>query len=632
MTEEALTDLQAVRFARGIRGNRSAVAAVHDRIAAQAGPDIADFKTVALGISDPVAALAAALMQASNAKPPWHKAFLSELAEMRLIDLKDELAAGAPAEAVMELVLQSGDDAPFEPQGFDATVAGTMDAASLIGAQNQAARRLCLIEVETAPGNKMQGTGFLIGPHTVLTNWHVMDHVIDPKSGTAVAGSADRISIRFETLSNNQGRTCRVAEDWLVAYSPFARTPLDRRPRTVSPDGTELDYCAIRVLGAPGRERGWYDLAKTGQLNRDTDLFCVFQHPAAFPQRVAFGTANRDEKNDDYLHHWAWTTGGSSGALCLDHSLTPIAIHHAAVNKKGKKDGMGAADPRYDQVKVLRLTKEPKGVIGRAGTLAKLRMMAAGKDRPILLVSGKELGGKSFTKDLLKEILNDGSGRAIELSATALPASVPKLARMILEKAGLPEDRITAALKRTAQETTANATVADIAKNIWQGLLQLATASNVQPFTFWLVIDELERVKLPKIKSRDLLTKLYQDLAQYNKENEPSVLCVVLIGLEGTLESVDPMLISIDPLPDPQHLVEAEVEDCLAGVMVEAGVMPMLGEPRRHRDLILGASRALVANGAKADADGNRIHTPLSALSALVSTIYLGAVETWKKV
>jgi hypothetical protein len=634
MIGDGLTDKQADCLARGIKGSRLAVAAIYDRIAGLTGRDLPDFKTVALGLHDPVAAFTEALKKAAAAEPSWHRDFLAELAVQGMVDLTSALAEGSTPDAPIRLLPQNGDGSRLELQAFDAAMTETIGVGDFLGALNLAARRLCLIKA----GAK-QGTGFLIGPHTVLTNWHVMADLIDPATGKARDGSDRQISMSFETLADNQGRKCLVPKDWLVGFSPLAPQPGDPVPAPISPDGTHLDYCAIRVLGAPGRERGWYDISQTGQLDRSTDAFFVFQHPAKAAQRAGFATDAKLDTDADFLRHRVWTASGSSGGLCLDHRLTPIGLHHAAINSKTETDdqgrpildhnravrldaihkakpGLGEPDPLYDRV--WRLEDASLAVIGRATTQAKLRMMAAGLDPPILIVQGGRLSGKSFTKQLLRGSIPAGSCKIIFMSAADLPADVADLARFILSEVGKSNIEIDALLQRQAAETTAPAAVADLAKIVSTALLQIADAGSQQPFTIWLVIDQLDDIAMPGIGSRTLLDQLYND-ADLRR-----VLRVVLIGLKGSLLSVSPVHISNEQLPDPGDVQEAEVEDCLAGLMVSYGMMPPIGETRRHTTLILGATRELQPQ--------DRQSTKLAVLSELLTKVYMTAVEKWQQV
>jgi hypothetical protein len=590
----------------------------------RAGQDLPDFKTVALGIDDPVEAFTRALLAAAGGAVPWHHILLAELVAQGLIDPAVLVQGSAPS--AVTLMPQNGDGTWLEPQAFTPAMMGVLPVADLLAAINLAARRLCLIK---AGGN--QGTGFLIGPHTVLTNWHVMSGLIDSETGKARPGTDRDIQISFETLADNQGRPCQAAEDWLAGFSPLAKAGAPLPP---SPDGTFLDYCAIRLVGAPGRERGWYDLAQTGVLNDRTDAFFVFQHPAGVAQRAGVARDTVPEA-EDFLQHQVWTASGSSGGLCLDHALRPVALHHGAVfdapDANGRKKllhnravrlasihrarpDLGAPDPKLDRV--ARLSDGSAAVLGRGATQATLRRMAVDASKPILVVRGDRQSGKSFTTLLLRESFPFGSMRIIRLSAEDLKAEAADLARLILERAGKDLAEIDAGFRNLASLTTGPATVADVFVTMKTMLLGIASASPVQPYVLWLVIDQLDQVPLPGIGARSLLEKIYNDAALL------AVMRVVLIGLTDVLTSVDPQTILTDRLDDPNLLKREEVEECLSGLMVAAGVVPASGEARRHAEIVLGATDALDP--------GARQSTRLAALSGLLAGVYIKAVDRWR--
>ncbi len=625
MTGATLSAAQAESLARGITGHRLAVAAVYDEIARRAGPDQRDFKTVALGIDDPVEAFRQALLSAAGATSPWLHAFLAGLASLGMIDLDAAMKEGSTAENPILILPQNGDATVTEAQAMSEATSGTLKMADLLHAFNLAARRLCLIRAGTK-----QGTGFLIGPNTVLTNWHVMADLIDA-AGKAKPGSSKDITISFETLADNQGRTCLAAEDWMVAFSP-----MQKDAAVAEPAADCLDFCAVRLMRAPGRERGWYDLSQTGQLDDKKDAFFVFHHPGAWPQRAGFAPNAGLDTDERFLRHMVGTASGSSGGLCLDNRLRPIGLHHAAIwhaiekDEKGKPKllynravqlsainaahpTLGAADPKYDRIS--RLSDGSQAVIGRDSTQATLRMMAAGLDPKILVIRGNRLSGKSFSTALLRDSIPIDSRRIVPLSAGELPAEATDVAKLILRRVGVPEVDIEVALTAVASLTTASASVADIFAILKKMLLSVAGANPAQPLTLWLVIDELDHAELPKIGARTLLDQIYND-AELLK-----VMRVVLIGLTQTLTSVDPRIIATEQLTDPRRLQAEDVEECLAGLMIASGLVPNVGETRRHAALILGATDALDAQGGQS--------SPLAVLSGLISSVYMKAVLQW---
>lgn len=625
MTEQPLTPAQAQALAQGITGTRLAVAAVFDEIVQRMGRELRDFKTVALGMSDPRKAFAAALVETGKTDPPWHRLFLAELAARGMIDLGQASDALDPVAGVPSILPESLNEQAWDTAKFK-TISGALRMADLLGAFSLAARRLCLITIEgKTPPTK--GTGFLVGPQTVLTNFHVMQELVD-EQGKALAGSAGRISCRFETLTEITGRSYPAAEDWLIDFSPVELNPIANAAR--DPGQKRLDYCAIRLKGAPGRERGFYDLSRTGELENDADAFFVFQHPYGVPQRAGFAT---DTKRDgDFLWHNVWTSPGSSGGLCLDNRLRPIAMHQGSVSgidpaapgsfdptkvairlasiREAAKD-LVWADPKHDRIS--QLSDGSAAVIGRDSTQSTLRLMAEGKGTHILVIQGVEQSGKTFSTRLLRDSVPGEQGIIITLTAGRLPPDARDLARTILRQAGQTEADVQEILAPLATLTTSAATVAEVFVVLKRALLAIAGPARPPDRLIWLVIDDLEKVKLPQIGSRALLDHIYAD-----GELE-AILRIVLIGLQDTLVNVEPAKISTEMLADPGKVDPKEVEDCLGRLLNEAGKVTSAEWA--------GLQARMVAFSASELKNWSRNSSALARMSGFVARVYMKAIR-----
>jgi hypothetical protein len=623
MTEAALTPEQAQALARGIKGNRLAVAAVYDEIAARVGRDLPDFKTVALGLHDSRAAFEAALLSTGTGAVPWHRVLLSELAAQGLIDLPDEPGGAA---ASVSILPENANGTAIDVAKFTAMMSQALRTADLMYAFSLAARRLCLIKVEDGP-SKSQGTGFLVGPQTVLTNYHVVADLIDTVTGKARDGSAAKISCKFETLTETMGRSYAVVEDWLIDFSPVDLNP--GPPGAPPPAKKHLDYCAIRLHGAPGRERGWYDLSSTGALDAETDAFFVFQHPHGVPQRAAVATNTIPE--DDFLRHNAWTAPGSSGGLCLDNRFRPIAMHQGsqtdgdagAVPSPNRKRAIRLAaireaakdivqpNPKYD--KITALSDGSAAVIGRDATQSTLRMMAEGGGTHILVIRGEPQSGKSFSSPLLRDSIPGDQRIIITLTAGELPADARDLAKQILRQAGMAEADVKRTLAPQATLTTSAATVAEVFALLKRALLDIAGAGTTQGKLMWLLIDDLDKVNLPQIGSRTLLDHIYSD------PELTAIMRIVLIGLSDVLLNVKAGTIATEVLPTPEQVEPREIEDCLGRLLTDSGKATSAENASLQARIIVGAAEELKK--------WNPDRSPLSLMSGFVSGVYMKAIK-----
>ncbi|MBW4629277.1 MAG: serine protease [Brasilonema octagenarum HA4186-MV1] len=196
--------------------------------------------------------------------------------------------------------------------------------------------QVCRLEITNNNNKKEFGTGFLIAPNVVMTNYHVIESV---DSGQA---NASNVILRFDykQLADgniiNKGTEYRLVEDdWLIDKSPYTKNTL--------PTPDELDYALLRVDGVPGEEaiaknsdpnapqRGWISLpTQAYEFLPETPLLIV-QHPKAEPLKLAFDTdaiININE-NGTTVKYKTNTQPGSSGSPCFDINWNLVALHHS---------------------------------------------------------------------------------------------------------------------------------------------------------------------------------------------------------------------------------------------------------------------------------------------------------------
>lgn len=177
------------------------------------------------------------------------------------------------------------------------------------------------------PKGRAHGTGFLVGPDLILTNYHVF------KSKDVL----ERAVIRFDYQANadgvvTQGRVFEFVPDFYIG----------------SPD-TELDFALVKVKGEPLAERkmqpededlGYLELLRRGRhrgyllvspsLIVEHERVNIIQHPNGNPQKVVL-TQNYVLTNmsADRVHYLADTLPGSSGSPVLNNHWEVIALHHS---------------------------------------------------------------------------------------------------------------------------------------------------------------------------------------------------------------------------------------------------------------------------------------------------------------
>ena len=122
----------------------------------------------------------------------------------------------------------------------------------------RAQRRVCHVVVDGP--DPTSGSGFLVGPQTIMTAWHVIRSLVDDRTGQPLADSYRSLSIVFDDLV-----TVRAGEepllrsrfsarpDWLVACSRCHPDELDGAwPDPLSLLANHFDFAVIRLDGTPG--------------------------------------------------------------------------------------------------------------------------------------------------------------------------------------------------------------------------------------------------------------------------------------------------------------------------------------------------------------------------------------------
>lgn len=177
------------------------------------------------------------------------------------------------------------------------------------------------------PSGRALGTGFLVGPDLVLTNFHVF------KSKDMLSSAV----IRFDYQATADGATTpgRAYEFMPDLY--------------VSSPDKELDFALVRVKGEPlgerkmgpedeglsyqellrrGRHRGYLLLAPRAIVERER--VNIIQHPNGNPQKVVL-TQNYvlADMMPTRVHYLADTLPGSSGSPVFSRHWEVIALHHS---------------------------------------------------------------------------------------------------------------------------------------------------------------------------------------------------------------------------------------------------------------------------------------------------------------
>lgn len=242
----------------------------------------------------------------------------------------------------------------------------TFDIRGFLKSLTEIESRVCRVEI---PGKNPQGTGFLVGPDVVMTNYHVIESVIKgPQQPSDVVLRFD-YKVLDDGLTVNAGKTYGLAtgvNEWLVASSPYS--PRDAEVSPVSDPGVdELDFALLRVNGKPGNDpvggdtpdpnptpRKWIHVSAEPHDFKAVKALFIVQHPDGKPMQVAIDTEAvlGVNSNATRVRYATTTEPGSSGSPCFGPDWRCVAVHHA-----GDPKYLAGKPPEFNQgipVKAIR--------------------------------------------------------------------------------------------------------------------------------------------------------------------------------------------------------------------------------------------------------------------------------------
>jgi Trypsin-like peptidase domain/Effector-associated domain 1 len=198
--------------------------------------------------------------------------------------------------------------------------------------------QVCRIEIGGGP----VGTGFLVGPDLVLTNYHVLESVIgDPSRAPYVAFRFDYKRLGDGTVM--QGTAMALASSgWLVDSARYSLAEGEGEPDRLTPTPDELDFVAVRLAepigSAPGdvrsesgaAKRGWVAFPDAQPPMPTGAPLLIAQHPQGEPIKLAIDVdaVLGLNVNATRVRYATNTEPGSSGSPCFAMDWTLVALHH----------------------------------------------------------------------------------------------------------------------------------------------------------------------------------------------------------------------------------------------------------------------------------------------------------------
>lgn len=221
--------------------------------------------------------------------------------------------------------------------------------------------RVCRIEV----AGKAAGTGFLVGPEVVITNYHVVRRVKTVVPGAPFMES--EVICRFDHMVLKDGSTQAGkpvglhAQGGILLSAPFHPDEDTEHPETAVPTAEQLDFALLRLSQPMG------DLSPSGQPNATprrwevlpeaatpvrmnaNDCVIIVQHPNGAPMKLAIGMDGVIGYNagETRLRYRTNTEGGSSGSPIYTGEWKLAGLHHLGDPAREPHK------PQYNQAVVL---------------------------------------------------------------------------------------------------------------------------------------------------------------------------------------------------------------------------------------------------------------------------------------
>lgn len=200
--------------------------------------------------------------------------------------------------------------------------------------------QICFVEIPSGGG-----TGFLVGPDVVLTNYHVILPLLN--NLVSWQNVVCRFDYRFaiDGTPLDKKKTVAVAlhsaAGWLVDKAPPSDKDWD--PTFGDAAADECDYALLRLaedignapihggLGdATATARSWIQATATPvpAVAAGNQVF-LLQHPAGQPQQLTIGTVKSFNAIGTRVRYDANSKKGSSGSPLFNADLQLVALHHA---------------------------------------------------------------------------------------------------------------------------------------------------------------------------------------------------------------------------------------------------------------------------------------------------------------
>jgi endonuclease G, mitochondrial len=241
------------------------------------------------------------------------------LRERLILDPSELDLSVDPGDFPFELPEPYGDYSDLQLESFlPQSLSYEADLGQLCQGLKLAAEAVCKVSFSD---RKATGTGVLIAPDLLLTNYHILSK--QPISVDLLNDKAQTLVFEFDFVSAEQA----------IPVAPECFTVASAQPIVACSPPIQLDYVLLRLEPKILNSRRPIQPKAIPLESRDS--LSVVHHPAGTIMQVSLSASGVVQVSEKHSRVWYVnkTRGGSSGSPCFNGDWDLVALHHAKMSR-----------------------------------------------------------------------------------------------------------------------------------------------------------------------------------------------------------------------------------------------------------------------------------------------------------